>query len=67
MMSGVSGMDVHARIAEARPDLLPRVILMTGGACTARAADFLASVPNRILEKPFAYADLLRAVQSVLG
>ncbi len=53
MMPGMSGMDLYHRIKAARPGLEARIVFMTGGAFTASAADFLASVPNRRLEKPF--------------
>jgi hypothetical protein len=37
---------------------------MTGGAFTPRAADFLATVQSRRLEKPFDLAALRRIVDS---
>lgn len=64
-MPGVTGADVHAYLAVSRPDLLPRVVYMTGGAFTPRLCAFLDSVPNPKLEKPFAVTaidDLLRAL-----
>ena len=53
MMPGMSGIDLYQKLREARPGLEQRIVFMTGGAFTARAAEFLASVDNRRIEKPF--------------
>jgi CheY-like chemotaxis protein len=65
MMPEMSGMDFHARLAASAPDLLPRIVFLTGGAFTARARDFLAHVPNHCLEKPFDPNDLLEVLRQV--
>jgi two-component system cell cycle sensor histidine kinase/response regulator CckA len=49
MMPGVSGMDLYQ---ELRPDQQERFVFVTGGAFTARAQTFLASIPNRTIDKP---------------
>jgi len=66
MMPGVSGIDVYARVKDACPELLPRIVLMTGGACTARAASFLAAVPNPVLRKPFELAEVRRIIKGAI-
>lgn len=53
LMPEMSGMDLYREIARERPGLEQRIAFMTGGAFTQRAVEFLASVPNRRLEKPF--------------
>jgi CheY-like chemotaxis protein len=53
MMPGMSGAELYNRIQADWPGLEDRIVFMTGGAFTAGAADFLTSVPNRRLEKPF--------------
>ncbi|RYG74121.1 response regulator, partial [bacterium] len=53
MMPQVTGMDIHAKLAVERPDMVERLVFMTGGAFTARASDFLKRVSNVRLEKPF--------------
>jgi CheY-like chemotaxis protein len=60
MMPEVGGLELYAKIAELRPELLPRLVFMTAGAFTARAQAFLESVPNERLDKPF-YPGELRA------
>jgi len=65
MMPEMNGMDLHAVTAEKRPGLERCFVFMTGGAFTPRAADFLATVRNRRLEKPFELADLRAVVDGV--
>jgi PAS domain S-box-containing protein len=66
MMPGVTGIDVYRRIRDERPGLERRIIFMTGGAFTPRAAEFLASVDNRRLEKPFSLGLVERIVREML-
>ncbi|MBL8918436.1 MAG: response regulator [Myxococcaceae bacterium] len=60
MMPGRSGIDVYEQLAASRPELLDRVVMMTGGTFTARAESFLASTPCRVLQKPFGADELRR-------
>jgi PAS domain S-box-containing protein len=53
MMPGMSGVDLFEQLATLRPGLESKIVFMTGGAFTARAAEFLASIDNRRIEKPF--------------
>jgi two-component system, cell cycle sensor histidine kinase and response regulator CckA len=53
MMPAMTGMDLHAVIADARPEQAARIVFVTGGAFTPAARDFIARVPNAVLEKPF--------------
>ncbi len=62
LMPRMSGMDLHAEIAQRHPGLEERLVFMTGGAFTPRAAQFLARVPNPRIEKPFD----LRAVRKLV-
>ncbi len=66
MMVDVDGVDVYERVRAAVPGLEKRIIFMTGGAFTSRASEFLASIPNVCLEKPFQVDELLRAVRRTL-
>ncbi len=52
-MPEMTGMDVYEALKESDPDLTSRIIFMTGGTFTRRARDFLASIPNPALDKPF--------------
>jgi CheY-like chemotaxis protein len=53
MMPGLTGMDLHEGIEKKHPELLERVIFMTAGCFTRRAAEFLERMGPRRLEKPF--------------
>ncbi|MFZ5896278.1 MAG: PAS domain-containing protein [Myxococcota bacterium] len=53
MMPEMSGMDFYEELVRLDASLGKLVIFMTGGAFSARAAAFLASVPNVTVEKPF--------------
>ncbi|MEZ4241982.1 MAG: response regulator [Myxococcota bacterium] len=53
VMGAVTGMDVHRWIRTNRPGLLDRVIFMTAGAFTGEVREFLATVDNLVLHKPF--------------
>jgi CheY-like chemotaxis protein len=64
MMPHTSGMEVYERLLATRPQLAERMVFMTGGAFTPRAAEFLATVANPTLGKPFSRDDLLAALQA---
>jgi PAS domain S-box-containing protein len=53
MLPDVSGIDVYEQAVAARPELAPRFVFLTGGAFQDRAREFLQSVDNARLEKPF--------------
>jgi signal transduction histidine kinase len=65
-MPELSGMDFYERLKAELPMLLERVVFVSGGVFTTRAADFLASVPNQRLPKPFQPAELRRFVDGFL-
>ena len=67
MMPDVSGIDVHAELAREGLGLERRIVFMTGGAFTSRARDFVASVPNLVLEKPFTIERLERAISEIVA
>lgn len=57
-MPGVSGIELHARLARERPELLRRLILSTGDSVSTEAADFLRQSACPVLNKPFELAEL---------
>ncbi len=64
MMPQTSGVDVYEQLRARDPALARRMIFMTGGAFTPRAAEFLAAVPNPTIGKPFTRDELLRVLQA---
>ncbi len=64
MMPEGSGLDVLNQLGARHPELVPRVILMTGGA-PGREKEALAKDPSvPVLEKPFLLEDLLTLLQA---
>ncbi len=63
MMPDVSGMDVYDAIVEQMPQLLPKLVFMTGGAFTSRARQFLKRYRPRRLQKPFALDEVERLLR----
>jgi CheY-like chemotaxis protein len=57
MMPGLSGMELEARVAQAVPALVGRLVYMTGGAFTPAARAFLEA-GRPFLEKPIDAAAL---------
>jgi len=62
MMPDVSGMDVYGHVALKQPRYGDRFIFMTGGAFTPKAREFLESVHNEYIEKPFSIRELRNLV-----
>jgi PAS domain S-box-containing protein len=53
MMRGMTGMDVARALQAQRPEVLQRVVFMTGGAFTPQAQRFLEENATQCIEKPF--------------
>lgn len=53
MMPQMTGVELHQQLEREAPDVLDRMIFLTGGAFTEAAREFLERVPNFRLEKPF--------------
>ena len=66
MMPTTSGVDVFNTLRRERPGLERRIVFMTGGAFSPGAHDFLTTVPNRKLEKPFTLDEVVRALADVV-
>jgi signal transduction histidine kinase len=65
MMPQMTGMEVRARIAARWPQLLPRMIFVTGGPSTEEGRDFIARPDVLVLDKPFDIENLRSTVRSV--
>jgi len=59
MMPEVTGMDLYDWVEQEHPALAPRMVFMTGGAFTARARELLDRLPDRWIEKPFDFEQLV--------
>ncbi len=74
MMTGVSGIEFHAWLAGHQPRLADRLVFITGGAFTPKAREYLASVGNFTIQKPFdvgllrqRLAEMVRVARGVLA
>jgi len=67
MPGGVSGADVHAWIAANRPELVARLIFITGDVVNDETAGMLARTGVPYVEKPFRVNQLLETVKQVFG
>jgi PAS domain S-box-containing protein len=65
IMPEMSGMELHTRLASTRPHLVDRMVFMSGGAFTERAAEFLHAAP-RMVEKPVEVARLCNLVREMV-
>jgi PAS domain S-box-containing protein len=53
MMPDLGGIAIYEEVVRSHPELEARFVVMTGGAFTARAREFVESGKTRLLEKPF--------------
>jgi PAS domain S-box-containing protein len=65
MMPEMSGIDFFDQLTRAAPELVNRLVFLTGGAFTQQARDFLASASRPQLGKPFSERDLRRVIAEV--
>lgn len=61
-MPTMSGMRFYAELAALAPSLLPRIVFATGGSTQRDIEQFLASITNLVLEKPFDMSVLRKLV-----
>jgi len=67
MMPEMTGMDFHAALAREWPQLVDRIVFVTGGVLAGRVGTFLDSVGNLTLVKPVAPVDLREIVTSYVN
>jgi len=65
-MPDMDGMEFFYRIEEAFPELVERVIFMSGGATTVAQEQFLSKHRCRQLNKPFQPAELRQIISAIL-
>jgi nitrogen-specific signal transduction histidine kinase len=65
MMPEMTGIDLYERLAADASFDVARIVFMTGGTFTPGAAQFLQTIPNRVLDKPFDTALVARIVAEV--
>ena len=65
-MPGLSGMQLHDTVRERAPQLLPRLLFLTGDVTSTDASEFRARCAAPIVGKPFVGAELVRHVLAVV-
>jgi len=64
-MPGVSGDDLYTHIKQRWPELVERIVFLTGDMASASTRAFLKQTGRPVVEKPFEVMDLVRAMQKV--
>jgi signal transduction histidine kinase len=67
MMPETDGQGIYEELRKFAPEQAERMIFVTGGAFTVRSRDFLESVKNGCLSKPFDVDELLSVVRARIG
>jgi len=65
MMPGLDGVGFHAALRESMPDLVERVVFVSGGAITSAARRFVATERITVLDKPVSVEVLRSAVSRI--
>lgn len=61
-MPEMNGIELYEEMLRSYPDLVPRMVFLTGGAVDDASRDFLASVASDRMDKPFGVNELKRIV-----
>ena len=64
---GVDGAQVHSWISANRPDLIDKVVIITGDYANEETVSTLRKIGALYLEKPFRVQDLISAVEKTVG
>jgi len=67
VMPEMTGMQLHAEIAALAPEQAARMVLLTGGAFTPAAREFLSNVRNARIDKPFDPATIRAVVRGFVS
>jgi DNA-binding NtrC family response regulator len=67
MPGAVNGAEVHAWIQQNRPELSPRIILISGDTANSETQALLARSGTPFIEKPFRVQQLLTIVEKTFG
>ena len=64
---GLDGADVHAWIAQHRPELVSRIVFITGDIANEETVSTLKRTGAPCLEKPFGVRQFISVVQNAMG
>lgn len=63
----LTGIDIYREIADQRPELIDRFVIMTGGAVSTASRDFLENYRGPLLNKPFTITQVEGLVNRLLN
>lgn len=66
MMPTMTGMEFYEQLLPRHPELARRIVFLSGGPLGPEFDDFLRTVPNRLISKPFDVVRLRDTVQQML-
>ncbi len=66
-MPDMDGISLYQKVTEKFPGLEKRMVFVTGGLFRQETRDFLETIPNHCLEKPFNYMELLKILSQWKG
>jgi CheY-like chemotaxis protein len=66
-LPAMGGEAFHAELTRRFPEQAPRVVFITAAGGYRRVVDFLESVPNPHLEKPFTMSELRRSLDALFA
>jgi CheY-like chemotaxis protein len=66
-MPDLSGMDIYQQCSKRSPELAQRFVFMTGGTFTTESREFLDTVANMYIEKPFDLQTIRQLVKARVG
>jgi DNA-binding NtrC family response regulator len=64
---GVNGADVHAWVAQHRPELASRIVFITGDIANDETVDTLRKTGAPCVEKPFRVGQFIAVVEKTMG
>jgi CheY-like chemotaxis protein len=64
MMPEISGMDFYKALSQVAPQLVDRLVFMTGGVFSPKTNQFLDTISNTCIEKPFDISALLALISA---
>ena len=64
---GIDGADVHAWIAQHRPELVARIVFITGDIANEETVSILRRTGAPCLEKPFGVRQFISVIENAMG
>jgi CheY-like chemotaxis protein len=67
VMPLMNGWQLYQRLEQERPDLVPRLMFITGDVLSERTLSHIASTHRPLLEKPFGLTELTATLNQLIG